>query len=169
MSGDSQEKLDERVLILAPTGRDAELTARFLSDAGLNPRACEGVEQLCREMEEGAGLLFLTEEALPPEAVPRLTGALARQPAWSDIPLLILTSGGAVTPAAAGALSVLGEAGNVTLVERPVRVSTLTSAVRSALRARRHQYEVREHLAAERRAGEERQRSAELLGELLAR
>jgi signal transduction histidine kinase len=36
--------------------------------------------------------------------------------------------------------------GNVTLLERPLRAATLVSAVRSALMARRRQYEIRDHL-----------------------
>jgi len=83
-----------------------------------------------------------------------LVESLAQQPAWSDIPLVVLTSGGGETPANTEALAALGGAGNVTLIERPVRLMTLMSAVRSALRARQRQYDVREHLAAERRSKE---------------
>jgi signal transduction histidine kinase/CheY-like chemotaxis protein len=152
MRAEAPNQRDERVLIYAPTGRDAALTARFLGDANLRAQTCESVEHLCLEMSEGAGLLFLTGEALTPEALRCLTGALAEQPAWSDIPVVVLTSGGGGTPANVAALSALSEAGNVTLVERPVRVMTMVSAVKSALRARRHQYDVRERLEAERRA-----------------
>jgi signal transduction histidine kinase/ActR/RegA family two-component response regulator len=152
MRAEAPNQRDERVLIYAPTGRDAALTARFLGDANLSAQTCESVEHLCLEMGEGAGLLFLTGEVLTPKALRCLTEALAEQPAWSDIPIIVLTSGGGSTPANAAALSTLGEAGNVTLVERPVRVMTLMSAVKSALRARRHQYDVRERLEAERRA-----------------
>ena len=35
----------------------------------------------------------------------------------------------------------------VTLLERPLRVTTLVSAVRSAVRARQRQYQIRGHLA----------------------
>ena len=146
---------DQRVLILAPTGRDAALTARVLREAALSAEVCEGVEELCREMLRGAGLVFLTGEALTPAAMQRLVEALRQQPAWSDIPLVVLTSGGGGAPVNAEALAALVEAGNVTLIERPVRVMTLLSAVKSALRARHRQYDVRDHLAAERRAKDE--------------
>jgi signal transduction histidine kinase len=69
-----------------------------------------------------------------------------------------LTSGGGETPVNADALEMLCEAGNVTLIERPVRVMTLLSTIKSALRARRRQYDVRRHLDAETRAREERER-----------
>ena len=146
---------EQRVLILAPTGRDAALTARVLREAALSAEVCEGVEELCREMLRGAGLVFLTGEALTPAAMQRLVEALRQQPAWSDIPLVVLTSGGGGAPVNAEALAALVEAGNVTLIERPVRVMTLLSAVKSALRARHRQYDVRDHLAAERRAKDE--------------
>src|SRR4029450_6307862 len=46
--------------------------------------------------------------------------------------------------AAAG--QAIGTLGNVTLLERPVRVAALARAVRSALRARGRQYETRRHV-----------------------
>ncbi|MDT7605234.1 MAG: hypothetical protein QOF61_3231 [Acidobacteriota bacterium] len=152
---------DERILILAPTGRDAALTARFIEEAGLAPEVCATIEELCEKMLASAGLAFLTGEALTPEATQCLTGALAAQPAWSDFPLVVLTSGGGESPANAETLAALGEAGNVTLIERPVRVTTLLSTFKSALRARRRQYDVRDHIAAEERmlAGERAARS----------
>ncbi len=163
MRTESSDDRDERILILAPTGRDAALTARFLDEAGFDSETCERIEQLCHEMLEGAGLVFLTGEALTPEAMAQLANSLAQQPAWSDIPLVVLTNGGGETPANVAALTALGEAGNVTLIERPVRVMTLMSAVRSALRARHHQYDVRERLAAERRSNEALERSEQRL------
>jgi hypothetical protein len=65
-----------------------------------------------------------------------LIAALSAQPSWSDIPLIVLTSGGGETPLNVEALAKLSEAGNVTLIERPVRLMTLMSAIKSALRAR---------------------------------
>jgi signal transduction histidine kinase len=143
-NGDSR---DERILILAPTGRDAALTARFVGEAGLAAQLCASVEELCERMHAGAGLAFITGEALTPEAMRCLVAALSAQSTWSDFPLVVLTSGGGELPANAELLSALGEAGNVTLIERPVRVTTLVSTLKSALRARRRQYDVRDHIA----------------------
>jgi signal transduction histidine kinase/ActR/RegA family two-component response regulator len=139
-------------LILAPTGRDGELAARFLREGGLHAEVCDRIEGLCREMLDGAGLVFLTGEALTPDAMQCLAEALVEQPTWSDIPIVVLTIGGGQTPANAEALSALGQTGNVTLIERPVRVMTLMSTIRSGLRARQHQYEVRDYLSAEKLA-----------------
>jgi signal transduction histidine kinase/CheY-like chemotaxis protein len=155
---ESPESRDERILILAPTGRDAALTARVLGEAGLHAKVCNTIEELCEDVINGAGLAFLTGEALTKEALRCLVEALAEQPTWSDFPLIVLTSGGAETPANADALSALGAAGNVTLIERPVRLMTLLSTIKSALRARNRQYDVRDYLNREMRAREERER-----------
>jgi signal transduction histidine kinase/ActR/RegA family two-component response regulator len=160
---ESPDKLDQRILILAPTGRDATLTARFLGNEGLPWEICGSIEELCQKLLVGAGLAFLTGEALTPEALLCLTEALAEQPAWSDIPVVLLTSGGGNEPANAEAIAGLSEAGNVTLIERPVRVATLLSAFKSALRARRRQYEVRDYLVKEEVTKEVLKRSEEQL------
>ncbi len=160
-----QDNRDERILILAPIGRDAAMTARHLQDAGLRAEACGHVEELCEEARQGAGMIFLTGEALTFEAMRCLVKSLAEQPTWSDIPLVVLTSGGSETPANTEMLAALSEAGNVTLIERPVRLMTLMSAVKSALRARQRQYDVRKHLLAERRSKEALELSEAAVGE----
>ena len=106
---------------------------------------------MCRELAAGAGVVLLTDEALAGGGADRLSAALGDQPAWSDVPLVVLTREGAD-----GRHASFRESANVTLVERPVRMRTLLSVVRAALRARRRQYEVRDLLA-------ERQRAAEAL------
>jgi PAS domain S-box-containing protein len=156
-----QNKREERILVLAPTGRDAELTARFLGEAGLTAEVCGSLFELCREISENAGAVFLTGEALEPENVSILIDTLRRQPPWSDIPIIALTSGGGDNPANIDTLAALSEAGNVTLIERPVRMMTLGSALTSALRARRKQYEARAFLLAEIESKEELRESEE--------
>jgi signal transduction histidine kinase len=157
-SVETPDSRDERILILAPTGRDAAMTASFLTKAGLRAEVYGDIHHLCREIHVGSGLAFITGEALTFEALHCLTEALAAQPAWSDLPLVVLTSGGGETPDNAEALLALAEVGNVTLIERPARVMTLLSTIRSGLRARRRQYDVRDYLAGETRAKEERER-----------
>jgi signal transduction histidine kinase len=161
MTNTDPDNLDGRVLLLTPTGRDADLTARYLLAAGIAVEVCAGVGELCEKTDEGAGAALVAEEALSPEGARRLLDTLARQPPWSDFPLVVLTGGGESAPGGTDILKSLGDAVNVTLVERPTRVITVLSAVRSALRARRRQYEVRAHLKAERQAQVERERLLE--------
>jgi signal transduction histidine kinase/CheY-like chemotaxis protein len=128
----------ERILILAPVGRDGQLAERALREGGLEAFACQSAEQLCAGIEDAAGAAVLTEEALDPVSGPRLLQTLARQPPWSDLPLIIFGT----------RETGLGSVANVTLLDRPVKVRTLLSAASAALRARRHQYQVRDLLGA---------------------
>ncbi len=139
--------LDERALILAPVGRDAALAAAALTEAGVRADICADVDALCREIASGAGAVLVTKDALGPSELPRLAAALAGQPPWSDLPLIVLTTGGASSAEGRRRLQAIDALGGATLLERPLRVATLVHAVRSALAARRRQYEVRDHLA----------------------
>ena len=132
------------MLILAPTAKDAALSRKILEEAGLECTVCRDVGELCSAIDDGAGVAMLGEEALTPESVNLLRLAIRRQPAWSDFPLLILTEEGADSEVVLRTLETLG---NVTLLERPVRVPALVSSVRAALRARRRQYQIRDHLS----------------------
>jgi signal transduction histidine kinase/ActR/RegA family two-component response regulator len=135
-----------RVLILAPTGRDSALTAQLLDRAGILNDQCADVAALCRAVEVGAGCLLVAEEAITPAARRQLLDLLARQPGWSDLPVLVLTRHGADSTVASKAVE---ELGNVTLLERPVRVAALVSACRVAMRARERQYQIRAHMQRE--------------------
>ncbi len=136
--------LERRVLILAPTGRDAELTRGVLGDAGIRCTSCTDMNQLVEELNRGVGALLLSEEALVSEAhLHALGDRLLRQSPWSDLPILLLAHHGADSAAVRKAVRTLG---NVTLLERPVRVAALVTAALTALRARQRQYHAREHL-----------------------
>jgi signal transduction histidine kinase/CheY-like chemotaxis protein len=137
------EARDERILILAPTGRDAELSRAALQTAGLPAEAVADVDALCRAVHDGCGAAIITEEALDANAMRCLREELEKQPPWSDLPLLIFTSR-PTAELAARSFEQLGARANVTMIERPIRVKTMTSAVTAALRARRRQYEVRD-------------------------
>ncbi|VTR97915.1 diguanylate cyclase : Sensory box protein OS=Janthinobacterium agaricidamnosum NBRC 102515 = DSM 9628 GN=GJA_4246 PE=4 SV=1: PAS_3: PAS_3: PAS_3: PAS_3: PAS_8: HisKA: HATPase_c: Response_reg [Gemmata massiliana] len=143
---------DERVLVLMPTGRDGERTRAALEGGGLTAVVCADTGSLCREIAAGAGTALLTEEALVGSGN-TLQEALRSQPPWSDFPLVVLAREGAADRGLE-----IREAMNATLVERPVKIRSLLSVVRAALRDRRHQYAVRDHLA-------ERERQAEALRE----
>jgi signal transduction histidine kinase len=137
---------DARVLILAPQGRNAQLIRDVLVGAGFGTFICDGAEQLCDEMLKPAGAVILCEEALNRARLQCLVETIGRQPPWSEIPLLVLTGAGKTTRGSFEVAQALAPRGNATLVERPVRIITLLSAVRAALRARRRQYELRDLL-----------------------
>jgi signal transduction histidine kinase/CheY-like chemotaxis protein len=142
---------DRRLLFLAATSRDAATTETMLSPLGIHLYVCRRFEDLLRELKAGAGAILLPEEAASPGHNAALRAVLATQPPWSDLPVLILTRPGADSAESGDAVRTLG---NVTLLERPVRLSELVTAVRTALRARERQYQIREHLAERTRAEE---------------
>ncbi len=137
----------QRVLVLAPLGADAVNIHEVLRAAGLEAEVCRDSVDLAGRFVEGCGALLLTEEATAAREHPLLAAEIDRQPAWSDAPIILITTGGREVAASGRAVALLGERANLTLIERPLRTLTLVAAVRAALRARRRQYEVRDLLA----------------------
>ncbi|GEP09159.1 sensor histidine kinase [Methylobacterium gnaphalii] len=136
----------ERVLILAPHGRDATIASGLLHEAGLRPLICEDVTALHRGLEEIAGMALVTEESVRSADLSAISRWIAAQPAWSDMPFVVLTShGGGIerNPALTRLAEVFG---NATFLERPFHPTTLVSMVQAALRGRRRQYEARGRL-----------------------
>ncbi|WP_437331444.1 ATP-binding protein [Sorangium sp. So ce394] len=140
----------ERVLVLAPVGRDTPLLCQVLGRTGIEAAPCGHVDELARGLLDGAGAALLTEEALSAAAVSALLAALAAQPSWSDLPVLLLAGAEPLALRSAQAVAALRSAGNLTVLERPVRELTLVTAVQAALRARRRQLEVRDLVERER-------------------
>ena len=158
--------LSERAIILAPTGRDAQIAASILKEAGIPSVIRPDLVGLREELEKGAGMAFIAEEAVRNGDLCPLANFLARQPPWSDIPVVLLTyrggGGPKRNPFAAGLADILG---NVTFLERPFHPTTLVSIVRTAVRGRRRQYEARARLK-ELAEGEQRLQNALEAGDL---
>jgi two-component system, sensor histidine kinase len=134
---------ERTVLVAMPTERDAEVTAKLLHDAGFASVVCDGVTELCRELEAGGGAVLLTEEVLRADSNGELERVLRQQPAWSVIPILCVARETALESIQRGGL---GGYPSVAIIERPVRARALYGALRSALGARQHQYQVRDAL-----------------------
>ena len=147
------------IAILAPSGRDGEVAGRVLSRAGFTVQVCTDIDRLAACLKEDVGALLIAEEALSGRARDALLTALESQPSWSDVPVVLLTGQDELSQVISRALHAIATRANVTLLERPVRVATLVTALRSALRARRRQLDVRDHLV-ERSAAEAALRAA---------
>ncbi|WP_332659908.1 response regulator [Brevundimonas sp.] len=144
--------LSERVLVLAPTGRDAAIAAAILGEAKAPTRICAGLAELLDEMRAGAGMAVLVEEALRDSDLSGLSHWIDGQPSWSDFPFLVLTHRGGSVERNPMAKRLSVTLGNVGFLERPFHPTTLVSAVRTALRGRHRQYEARERIEEIRRA-----------------
>lgn len=143
-----------RILLRVPTRKDAEVTSLLLMKASMPHVVCENLPCLIRRTEEGAGAILLTEQALTEDGVEDLLKVLNSQPAWSDIPIVMLMQDAA---ASAGAAEALAAMRNVTLVERPAPIRSVLSALQSAVRGRQRQYQIRDQLNTIRAAQDERQ------------
>jgi signal transduction histidine kinase len=138
-----QMHTDHRVIIIAPVGQDAAAMAGLLDAEGFETHVCWDMEEGSGEIKAGAGALLLTEEALESPHVSNLLDVLRAQPPWSELPLIILTSGG--EPRLAKLLDMIAAAaGTVTLLERPLTARTLVRSVGVALSSRNRQYQVRD-------------------------
>ena len=142
--------VQERVLILAPTRKDAALAESVLGNAGIGAHCTLDLAELGAALDAGAAALLVAEEVVLSDQSDQLVGWLRRQPAWSDLPVLLLARPGADSAAVARAIDRLG---NVTVLERPegARRSLPGIDLRSVTVAaykRRHLRRERQHDAA---------------------
>jgi PAS domain S-box-containing protein len=134
------------VLIAAPLGKDAVLAAQVLERAGIAAKICGGLTEIADQLDDTTTAIVVAAEALVASDVASLLARLEEQPAWSDVPLILLTTSGSGDKMSQRALEIFGPAANVTLLERPLQAVTLISTLQVALRARSRQYEVRDLL-----------------------
>jgi len=155
MARPSSEPRDELVLVIAPFRQDAAAICAILARGGLQAKIVQALSDLQDEVKAGAGAVIVAEEALrSPLLLRTLVDALAGQPAWSEVPLLLVASSH-VRATATTVQDRVGGYANVILLERPLRSATLLSTLHSALRARQRQYQIRDHLAEKERHEQE--------------
>jgi len=78
-----------KILVSAPYGQDAASVTRLLGTHGYDAVACASLAILAAHIDGQAGAILVTEEALAADLAP-LLHALGAQPAWSDVPLILL-------------------------------------------------------------------------------
>ncbi len=150
----------ERILVLAPTGRDSSAACALLEHAGLSCKPCSGIGDLRIQLEAGAGAGIISEEAFFGTDPAPLFDWVRDQPPWSDFPFIVLTTRRDDPRRHQHIQRLLEMLRNVTLQERPIQTMTLVSAADAALRARRRQYEAARYLI-------EREQAADRLEELV--
>jgi signal transduction histidine kinase len=155
------DALEQRVLVLAPTGRDAPAIAEVLRRVCLDSEICPGVPALVAALDAGAGAALISEEALFGRDAGMVADWVERQPPWSDMPFIILTSRQPQPGVTGWRERTLKRLPNASFLEKPLDTLTLSSAAAAALRGRRRQYEVRAYI-------DERAAAAETLEQLVA-
>jgi len=136
--------LSERAIILAPQGRDSQIALMILQEAGFPAMVTHDLTELSKELLSGAGMAIIADEGLHSSDITPLLNMLASQPAWSDLPIVLLTHHGGPEQNPSARLGAL--LGNVTFLERPFHPATLVSLATTAVRGRRRQYEARARL-----------------------
>lgn len=156
-----------RIVLFAPVGRDAKIAAAMLAEGGLTSQAvaCADLTSFVAALDETTCLAVATEEALRGADLRPLVSFVAGQPAWSDLPFIILTARGGGPERNPGAARLSVALGNVIFVERPFHPTSFISVARTALRGRTRQYEARARMEAL-HEGEERLRTAMAAGRL---
>lgn len=140
--------LDERLLILAPLGRDGELLAELAATHGMHSEVCATLHEFCEEFKKGVGLAVLTEEALFLSDKQEIFSVVEGQAAWSDVPWVVFVSKADADSRLRKTIELMRPLRNVTVIERPVRPAVTLSIFEAGLRDRRRQYTVRETIEA---------------------
>jgi PAS domain S-box-containing protein len=138
--------ISERVLILAPRGRDAVVAETILREAGLERQAVPNFSALAAELSAGAGAAIVADEAVDSSRIEDLRDWVAEQPSWSDLPFVFLTRRYADLERSPYLLRISEILGNVIFLERPFHPRALVNSVSNALRDRRRQYQARANL-----------------------
>ncbi len=147
--------MKHRLLILAPRGRDADVAANLFEKNGIKALVCRDATALLEAIDADAGAVMITEEVLAGSDIGPLADWIAHQPAWSDLPFIVLANGHKA-PRSAAALQRLQTLGNTVLLERPLHAEAMLGAVRSALKARTRQYQVHDFAEAMEKAVQDR-------------
>ena len=134
----------ERAIIFAPLGRDNTVALSILSEAGFSGSSASDLCDLCVQLQQGAGMAIIAEEAINGIDLEPLLQHLRDQPAWSDLPIVLMTYHGG--PDHPPSMRLGKQLGNVTFLERPFHPVALVSLVTTAIRGRRRQYEARDRL-----------------------
>ncbi|CCD85419.1 putative sensor histidine kinase with a Response regulator receiver domain [Bradyrhizobium sp. ORS 285] len=149
---------DQRVLVFAPIGRDGPASAELFRSARIETAVCPSLSDLVVQLRAGVGTVVVAEEGLFATDAAPLKEWVARQPPWSDLPFIVLTSHREQPAVVAWRRDLVTALRNVSLLERPIQPITLLSAVQSAMRARRRQYEIRALIHAREQAAQELER-----------
>ncbi len=137
------------VHVVAPSGRDAELIISTLRQGAVDAEPCLDFAFCLADTDARfIGALLLTEEALGLDHIGQLTAFLHRQEPWSDLPIILLTTGGRESLRSRRSQQERAAFSEPILLERPIRTETLLATVRAALRSRQKQYQIRDALRA---------------------
>src|SRR2546423_6806328 len=131
------------VLVAVPGGKGLIST---LAKQGFRVRACKNLAEVIKRFDRSTDAIVLTQATLVPSKIHLLTKALAKQPSWSDVPVILLAKTGSDRKKATHRmLETFGHA-HAVILPPPLRTIALVSALQAATRTRGQQRTVRDLL-----------------------
>ena len=118
--------------VVSPHEDDARLAVGFLRENGIDAFAVESLRELAARLDDGIGCAVLMEESLIALELPALREAIARRPAWADLPLIFVAR--EVAPLVLLGAQAFPDSGNVTLLDRPLSQLDLRTPGRLSVR-----------------------------------
>jgi len=152
-------------LVFAPHGRDSAIAVTLLHEAGIDAAACITSDALASALGDSVSMVVASEEAMRLSDTSTLRAWIDAQPPWSDLPFIVFTHRGGGPDNNPAAARLAETFGNVTFLERPFHPTTFASIARTALKARRRQFEARDRLE-ELNESQERLATAMMAGRL---
>lgn len=143
---DEREVCDDRVIVMIRDSERAAAIVRALEGAGLNAVQCADLTGACRNLGAGAGAVLIDDRMIEGSSVVDFDRSLADQPVWSDIPVILLSEDSGPLPALLEGRKRLASASAFSILTLAPDDPNLVTVTYLALRARRHQYRVRDLL-----------------------
>ena len=135
----------DRVLVLAPYRRDAEYLCKLLAEQQIDVSHSDGGDLHLR-LHDTAGVLVTTHEALTPKVITDVGLYLKAQPAWSEMPIVVLLDRSSPNGRIRTELTLRWPRSRLLFYERPVSAVELLSGIQSALLVRLRQRDVGDHI-----------------------
>ena len=136
------------VLVLAPYRRDSRYISQLLTEHRIVVSTIDD-SKLTESLGDTGSVLVTTYEALSEIVIGTVAGHLEAQPAWSEMPIVVLLDKASPSRQLRAALAERWPRSRLLFYERPVSAIELLSGIQSALLMRSRQREVGDHIERE--------------------
>ncbi|PYK73632.1 MAG: hypothetical protein DME42_06530 [Verrucomicrobia bacterium] len=115
------------------------LVSKLNKHGGIHALACKNLAELSKRFDDSTDAIILAEQTLLRSKPAPLLRALKSQPAWSDVPVILLAKAGSKRKRPRSRALEILEGANLIVHPAPLRIATLLTDLHTAARARRHQ------------------------------
>ena len=136
----------DHVLVVAPYRRDGEYLSRLLTEHEMTVDHCGEHEDLAACLAREPGVFVTTHEALTPARIAAVAKHLRAQPAWSELPIVVLLDRASPSLRIKAELEHVWPRSRQIYYQRPITPVELVSGVQAALLSRLRQRDVRDYI-----------------------